>query len=61
MSKPQVFWIRIFMGRVLEVDSLEDDSYGQGSLSKTDIQGAEAFSPLVIILHALSPKSYELP
>ena len=49
------------MGRVLEVGSLEDDSYGQGSLSKTDIQGAEAFSPFVIILHALSPKSYELP
>ena len=61
MSKPQIFWIRIFMGRVLEVGSLEDDSYGQGSLSKTDIQGAEALSPLVIILRVLSPKSHELP
>lgn len=49
------------MGRVLEVGSLEDDSYGQGSLSKTDIQGAEALSPLVIILRVLSPKSHELP
>lgn len=61
MSKPQMFWIRIFPGRVLEVGSLEDDSYGQGSLSKTGIQGAEALSPLVIIFHVLSPKSHELP
>lgn len=47
----------------LEVTSLENDSYDQASLRKTDLQGARAPFPLMVILHVwvLSPESHELP